>query len=207
MNILSYFEVETGIAVKGLFSVGATGTLILGLASKDIATQLMSGLMLNLSDKMFEGDTIQLPNGKVGKVDHMGWFETMIRGSDELVVGIPNTELSGQRIYNLSRTPRSQVKQELLVSYNDVAKIPQLLDSIKEEIKNDCPKLITYVSRPFRANWRNYEKDHLEVVVDCHFMIKPTGSEYWDNRQTVLEAIDRAAKKTDVSIGGKSRGK
>lgn len=52
--ILSWMEVQTGIAVKSLFSLGATGTLVFGLASKDIATQLMSGLTLHLSDKIFE---------------------------------------------------------------------------------------------------------------------------------------------------------
>jgi hypothetical protein len=29
-------------------------------------------------------------------------------------------------------------------------------------------------------------------------MIKPTGDEYWDNRQNVLEAIYQAATKTGV---------
>ena len=33
-----------------------------------------------------------------------------------------------------------------------------------------------------------YDDDHLQIVVDCHFMIKPTtGNEYWDNRQNILE--------------------
>ena len=100
----------------------------------------------------------------------------------------------------MSRTPRSQVKQELRVSYDDAAKIPKLLESIKEEIKEDCPKLITDGSRPFRAHWRDYKDDHLQIVVDCHFNIKPTGNEYWDNRQTMLEAIYRAAKKTGVKF-------
>jgi len=30
--------------------------------------------------------------------------------------------------------------------------------------------------------------------------MKPTGDEYWDNRQQVLEAILRAAAKTDVHL-------
>ncbi|KAL7544109.1 hypothetical protein ACHAXR_013587 [Thalassiosira sp. AJA248-18] len=187
--ILNYLEVQTGVAVK-----------VFGLASKDIASQLMSGLTLHLSDKIFEGDDVRFSDGTSGKIEKMGWFETMIRNSDELVVGIPNTQLSGQRVYNLSRTPRSQVKQELRVSYDDVAKIPKLLTSIKEEIQKDCPKLITDGSRPFRAHWRNYEDDHLQIVVDCHFLLKPTGGEYWDNRQKVLEAIFRAAKAAGVKF-------
>ena len=104
-------------------------------------------------------------------------------------------------MYNLSRTPRSQVKQTLRVSYNDAHKLTEFLATIKEEIQKDCPKLITEGSRPFRAHWRSYESDHLSVVVDCHFLIKPSGSDYWDNRQVVLEAIDRAAKMTEVKIG------
>lgn len=72
---------------------------------------------------------------------------TLFGHLDELVVGIPNTQLSGQRVYNLSRTPRSQVKQELRISYDDAEKIPTLLQAIKEEIKKDCPKLITDGSR------------------------------------------------------------
>jgi len=196
--LLNYLEVETGVAIKSLFSVGATGTLVFGLASKDIASQILGGLTLHLSDKIFEGDDVRFSDGTSGKIEKVGWFETMIRNSDELVVGIPNTELSGQRVYNLSRTPRSHVKQELRISYDDARKIPKLLESIKEEIKRDCPKLIADGSRPFRAHWQNYEDDHLQIVVNCHFTIKPTGSEYWDNRQKMLEAIYRAAEKTGV---------
>jgi len=52
--LLDFLEVQTGMAVKSLFSVGATGTLVLGLASKDIASQIMNGLTLHLSEKMYE---------------------------------------------------------------------------------------------------------------------------------------------------------
>mmetsp|Transcript_15564 Transcript_15564/g.33090 ORF Transcript_15564/g.33090 Transcript_15564/m.33090 type:complete len:534 (-) Transcript_15564:369-1970(-) len=196
--LLDFLEVQTGMAVKSLFSVGATGTLVLGLASKDIASQIMNGLTLHLSEKMYEGDEVRFSDGTSGVIVKMGWMETMIRSSDELVVGIPNTHLSGQRVYNLSRTPRSQVKQSLRISYNDADKIPKLLEAIKEEIKEACPKLITDGSRAFRAYWQNYEDDHLAVVVDCHFTIKPTGDEYWRNRQKMLEAIYRAVRETGV---------
>mmetsp|Transcript_18563 Transcript_18563/g.38503 ORF Transcript_18563/g.38503 Transcript_18563/m.38503 type:complete len:531 (-) Transcript_18563:143-1735(-) len=193
--LLDFLEVQTGIAVKSLFSVGATGTLVLGLASKDIASQIMNGLTLNLSEKMYEGDEVRFSDGTSGVIVKMGWMETMIRSSDELVVGIPNTDLSGQRVYNLSRTPRSQVKQSLRISYNDADKIPELLEAIKERIKEACPKLIP---DGLSAYWQNYEDDHLAVVVDCHFTIKPTGDEYWRNRQKMLEAIYRAVRETGV---------
>jgi hypothetical protein len=108
-------------------------------------------------------------------------------------------QLSGQRIYNLSRTPKSQVLQTLRVCYDDADKIPTFLEAIKTEVKK-LPKIITDGTRPFRAHWRNYEDDHLEVVVDFHFNIKPTGNEYHDNRQQVLEAIFQAATNTGIKF-------
>ena len=53
----------------------------------------MSGLTLHLSEKMYEGDSVRFSDGTSGNIEKMGWFETMIRNSDELVVGIPNTEV------------------------------------------------------------------------------------------------------------------
>lgn len=55
-------------------------------------------------------------------------------------------KLSGQRVYNLSRTPKSQVQQTLRVSYDDGPKIHQFLQSIKIEVQK-LPKLITDGSR------------------------------------------------------------
>lgn len=113
------------------------------MASKDIASQLMSGLALHLSDKVYEvsanmqttypyvriihtdptflldkGDEVRFSDGTSGKIVELGWFETTIRNSgmsfifepfllhfytiltehstmnsDELVVGIPNTQV------------------------------------------------------------------------------------------------------------------
>eukprot|EP00986_Skeletonema_menzelii_P005478 scaffold2011_cov142-Skeletonema_menzelii.AAC.1 len=149
----------------------------------------MAGLSLHLSEKIFEEDQVKFSDGTSGKITKMGWFETMIQNSDDVVVAIPNSQLTGQRVYNLSRTPHSQVQQTLRIRYEDASKIPLLLETIKEEIRNDCDKLIP---GRLRAHWSNFEDDHLQVVVDAHFSIKPTGVAYHDNRQKVLQAIYRA---------------
>ena len=94
VSMLNYLQVQTGLALTSLFSVGATGTLVFGLASKDIASQLLSGLTLHLSEKLFEGDDVRFHDGTSGQIVSMGWFETMVRNSDEIVVGVPNTEVS-----------------------------------------------------------------------------------------------------------------
>jgi hypothetical protein len=66
--------------------------------------------------------------------------------SDSLFFQSHFIQLSGQRVYNLSRTPKSQVQQTLRIGYNDGPKIHQFLQNIKIEIQK-LPKLITDGSR------------------------------------------------------------
>jgi hypothetical protein len=40
----------------------------------------------------------------------------------------------------------------------------------------------------------------VSVTVDTHFNVKPIGTEYWNNRQKVMEAIYRAAEKNQVQF-------
>jgi hypothetical protein len=89
-----------------------------------------------------------------------------------------------------------------LQPYSDVDKLPKLTHDIKCEIRSACPSVITDGSRPFRCFWTNFQSNHLEVVVDAHFRIKPVGDAYWDNRQRVLQAIDRAVKANDLKYHG-----
>lgn len=42
---------------------------------------------------LIKGDDVLFSDGTKGKIVKMGWMETMVRSSDELVVGIPNTQV------------------------------------------------------------------------------------------------------------------
>ena len=103
----------------------------------------------------------------------------MFIGEDDIVVRIPNAQLVNQRFSNLSRLFKCQVKQKIRFSYDDIQKVPEIVQVIKYEIKASCPKLIVDGSRPFRVHWREFQDDHLEVVIDSHFNLPPTGNVYW----------------------------
>ena len=198
--ILNILQVEMGVAMHSFLAFGSVGTLAVGLASQGIAQQILHGLMLASSDRIYEGDKVRFSNGPSGTIHKLGWMETVLRGSDEIMVSIPNADLAQQHVSNLSRVCFSQVEQTLRFKYSDLDKLPNLLKSIKEEIKIACPAVITDGSRPFRAHWVDYGEDYLEVQVVAHFRIKPIGDEYWENRQRFLQAIDKAVKKNAVSF-------
>jgi small-conductance mechanosensitive channel len=155
--------------------------------------------LLSASDRIYEGDTVQISkSGFKGAVERLGWLETVLRGNDDIMLTVPNTELQGSQVSNLSRIHICQVYQTLRFKYSDASKLPKLLHDIKCEIRASCPTVITDGSRPFRCYWTNFQSNYLEVVVDAHFRIRPIGDAYYENRQRVLFAIDRAVAMNEV---------
>lgn len=199
-SIMDSAQVEIGAGLKSVFALSGVGTLILSLASKDMATLFVSGLALSTSEKFRKGDLIKLGDNTTGVVERLGILFTEVRGGDEVITKIPNSQLANQRVSNLSRMQRSQVTQTLRFEYEDLPKMPELLESIKQEIQQACPNVITDGSRPFRANLNSFNADHIEVVVDTRHNLPPIGKVYFDNRQQVLEAIARAVAKHNVKF-------
>ena len=199
LAILDFLSVETGFALKSVFGLGSVGTLVFSLASKELVAEFLASLAIQGTNMYQEGDEILLADGTQGIVQRMGWLNTHIRRGDELIVRIPNSQLSGMRLANVSRVRLSQVKQTLAIRYEDIKKLPKLCEDIKAEIRASCPTLIEDEGfRPFRVHWREYHKYYLEVVVDAHFRTRPFCDAYFEVRQEVLQAIARATKKNGV---------
>ncbi|KAL7538318.1 hypothetical protein ACHAXR_009067 [Thalassiosira sp. AJA248-18] len=177
-----------GNSLKSIFALGSAGTFVLTLAVQDMAKKALNGFSLSATDAFRVGDSIVLGDGTSGIVTGMGWLNTDIRGTDELITKIPNSQLYNVRLSNKSRIRYSQVKQDLRFKYRDLEKVPHLCDAIKEEIADSCPIVVTDGSRTFR------------VLVDCRLRTPPTGEKYYEARQGILEAIARAARKEKVDF-------
>jgi small-conductance mechanosensitive channel len=186
--------------VQSLFALGGFAGILLSLAAKDLANMLLSGFMINSGDKFDVGESIELGDGTKGTVADLGAFDMHIRGPDGVVTRIPNGQVANQRVRNLSRTGECMVHQELWFSYDDMDRMPQILEAIKQAIIEDCPKLIKDGRRAFHVVWTGFAKDHLDVTVQASFDIPPTGDEYHLNRQSVMQAIARGVKSQGVDF-------
>lgn len=200
LSIMDTINFQIGPGLASLFAFGGLGTFVFGMASRDMAAQIVSGIAVTTSERFHVGEDIQLRDSTRGVVEAMGWFYTDLRGADEIVVKIPNNELANQRISNFSRMDKCQVKVNLRISYADHAKIPKFCTELKSELVKECEHLILDGSRPFRANWRGFESDHLLVVVDTHHYRKPTGDEFYENQELVLKTIARVAEEAGVTF-------
>lgn len=160
----------------------------------------------------------------------MGFLRTKVRKYDESEVNIPNSQLGGQRVCNISRTNRCRVVTKLRFHYDgkcrrlfvtnlhhpeedffneqttdpldktiiDIQKLPEALAFIKEEIVQSCPTIITK-GKPFRAKISSFERDHVQATVDCRFELPPVGDTFWENREEMFLAIDRAVRKAGLN--------
>ena len=232
------------VLVSSLVSAGGIGALILSLASKDLAVELVGGMTLGVYDLFHVGDRVRIPESNLsGKVLEIGVVETMIQryvslfwvemyvacliencrymiGSvltlhsffmflasfscmlsyDNIITRVPNSQITKSRISNLSRCPRSRLRQNIRIKYSDIDKLPALLIDIREEIIISCPKVISDGSKSFHTVISSFEADHIQVMILAHFEIPPVTAEYIRNRHDVLLAIHRAMKKHQVDF-------
>jgi small-conductance mechanosensitive channel len=198
--LVDELQIDVSMGVQSLLAGSGVGALAFSLASKDLAQQIVGGLVVQAWDAFQVGDDIRLGDGTAGTVAKIGLVETEIVGYDNIAIRIPNSQLSSERVSNMSRIKLSRVFQTIRLQYSDLDKLPDILSDIKLEIKASCPKLILDGSKPFQALLSEYKNDHMEAFVNCHFTIPPGSDEYFNNRQQVLLAIARALKKNDVKI-------
>jgi small-conductance mechanosensitive channel len=198
--VLDVLQVDYGMGLQSIVAGSGVGALVFSLASKDLASAIVSGFILQAWDAFEVGDDIRLGDGTEGTVKKIGLVETELQSFDNIVTRFPNSQLTNTRVSNLSRMEKSRVNQKLRFNYKDLNKLPQVLDDIKTEVAQNCPKLITDGSKPFQAFLVEYAPDHVSAVVNCHFTIPVASREYAENRQEVLLAISRAVERNGVSF-------
>ena len=195
ISVLDFLSVQTGFALQSLLGLSSIGTLVFSLASQSLAAEFMASLAIQGTNMYTEGEKIVFDNGTTtGTVQKQGWLNTHVRRSDELIVRIPNTQIAGTRVANVSRTNRSCVKQTLALRYQDLPKLTKLCQDIKTEIKEALGEeiLVFDGTRPFRVIWRDYKDTYLEVFVLAYLRLRPSSNQYYDAQEKILQAIGRA---------------
>ena len=129
-----------------------------------------------------------------------GLMETIITDSNELVMAIPNKELSASRLVNLSRIETSRLRQDVHFHYEDCQKLPEVLMEIEREICRTCPVAVAKDLQPPRAYFKNFADAFLEVEVDVRLHCVPESQAFKRARQEVLFAIDRAVKHHGITF-------
>ena len=130
---------QLNIDITGILASATIISLVVGMALKETASNLVSGMMM-VMDKPFEvGDKVTVM-GVTGKVVDIGIMSTKIKTGHEHLVVIPNKSISGKEIINFAKggpeesPKRVNLRLDIGVGYDeDPAHVKQmLLDVVRE---------------------------------------------------------------------------
>jgi small-conductance mechanosensitive channel len=130
---------QLNIDITGILASATIISLVVGMALKETASNLVSGMMM-VMDKPFEvGDKVTVM-GVTGKVVDVGIMSTKIKTGQEHQVVIPNKSISGKEVINFAKggpedsPKRVNLRLNIGVGYDEEpAHIKQmLLDVVRE---------------------------------------------------------------------------
>jgi MscS family membrane protein len=140
--------------------------LALSLAAKDTADNLLGYFIIVAERPFLIGDFIKAGD-VAGVVEHVGWRSTKVRQMDQVLVTVPNKNLTSANIANSQRMAKQMLETHLNVAYNaPPAAIQRFLDSVRAML----------AARPLVepdsivALLLNLNKDSLDVLVRCNIL-------------------------------------
>ena len=114
---LSYALTVLGVRVGPLLGALGLGGLVLALALQGVVGNFVSSLILQTRRPYTVGDTVEL-DGHLGVVEDIDSRTTQIRGLDGTHIRIPNANVAGATIVNLTREPVRRSSLAVGVAYD-----------------------------------------------------------------------------------------
>ncbi|MEM6491509.1 MAG: mechanosensitive ion channel domain-containing protein, partial [Pseudomonadota bacterium] len=134
--VLQQFGVETASLIAVLASAG----LAIGLALQGTLSHLAAGVMLLLFRPFKVGDVVNL-NGQLGKVDEIELFTTSLDTFDNRRIILPNSDVFGTTIENITHHPVRRVDIEVGAAYD--ADIDSTRQALERAVKTTVGVLTT----------------------------------------------------------------
>ncbi len=140
--IIIYFVAAT--VILGQYKVNLTGFLATaGVASLAIAfgaqetlSNVIAGISLLVDRSYHIGERVELKDGLIGDVVDIGLRSTRILSLDKRLIIVPNKEIAGSRLINLSQPDSSaKVKLKVGVGMNeDLSKVKKIITEVCNEL-------------------------------------------------------------------------
>ncbi|PIQ43707.1 MAG: mechanosensitive ion channel protein MscS [Gammaproteobacteria bacterium CG11_big_fil_rev_8_21_14_0_20_46_22] len=200
-----------GVKVSALIALGGAGTLIAGLAAREMLANFFGALMIYTDRPFSVGDWIRSNDRNIeGTVEEIGWRLTRVRTFDKRPLYIPNAIFSSITVENPSRMHNRRIKTVVGIGYESADKISLVRDGIEDMLRkheeiDTTQTLFVRVSEfgPSSINiqiycftktidWLAFERIQedvllkiLDIVRDCGANIAyPTQTLYLKNPQT-----------------------
>ncbi len=126
-----------GFSVSGVLAFGGMGGIAVGFAAKDLLANFFGGLMIHLDRPFNVGETVRSPDKQIeGKVEHIGWRQTVIRSPNMTPIYVPNSLFTSIVVENPSRMSHRRIREIIGLRYDDLGKIDAITDEVKAMLKS-----------------------------------------------------------------------
>lgn len=134
--ILSVIQ-TLGVSISGVLAFGGMGGLVVGMASKDLLSNLFGALMVYMDKPFKVGDWIRSPDKSIeGTVEDIGWRITRIRTFDKRPLYVPNSLFTQIVVENPSRMSNRRIKETFGLRYSDISQVDIIINEVREMLLN-----------------------------------------------------------------------
>lgn len=136
--LLLLFGERFGIGLSGLLAFGGIGGIAIGVAGKDMLSNLFSGVMLYFDRPFSIGDWISSPDRQIeGTVVEIGWRMTKITTFENRPLYVPNSVFSSISVENPGRMTNRRITTTIGLRYEDADKLGPIITDIRAMLKNN----------------------------------------------------------------------
>jgi len=132
--IVTLSVVQTlGVSISGVLAFGGMGGLVVGMAAKDLLSNLFGALMVYMDKPFRVGDWIRSPDKSIeGTVEDIGWRVTRIRTFDKRPLYVPNSIFTQIVVENPSRMSNRRIKENFGLRYRDISQVEAIINQVRK---------------------------------------------------------------------------
>jgi small conductance mechanosensitive channel len=188
---LSMLQLD-GVVTSLLAGVGVVG-LALGFAFQDIASNLMSGVLVATSRPFKVGDLVKTSDF-FGTVEQVGLRVTHIRTVSGELVLIPNKDVTNSALINYTETPDRRVDVAVGVAYgDDLRKAQEAIEGALRGLEQCNP------DKPVEAMFTGFGGSSIDLT--CRFWISTRRNhDYVKAKSDAVIAIKAALDEAGLNI-------
>jgi len=154
-----------GIKVGRLLLSTSVGALLLGFVGRDVLSNMLSCLVIYLTQPFAQGDWITLEQGQDGWAEEIGLFYTKVIQWDKRPLYVPNFRVVQMLVQNNSRMTNRRVRFDFKLRLQDIPKVPAIVKDIEDMIRSH-PQVDSVTHR--LVGWRQVGDYSANIWLSCY---------------------------------------
>lgn len=184
-----------GLDVNAFITGIGLGGVVVALAAKDFAANMMSGVIIFMDSPFTIGDWIKCKDIE-GIIEDISFRSTRIRTFDKVLITVPNSLLVNDPILNFNKRELRRVTMDIGVTYDtSIEKLQKCVDSIRDMLKNH--KGVD--NENINVSFSTFNESSLDISM--YFFINEIGfNEYMKIKEEINYNIMKILSDEEVSI-------